>query len=66
MQLDTRFREIFGELIAQSGNLLAQGKTLHKWTKRQGQCLVVGKSFSEREKNLFAGLLSRDFLSSRA
>jgi len=26
----------------------------------------VGKSFSEREKNLFAGLLSRGFLSSRA
>jgi hypothetical protein len=34
--------------------------------RRQGQCLVQGKSFREREKNLLAGLLSRDFLSSRA
>ena len=32
----------------------------------QGQCLAMGMSFSEREKNLFAGHLFRDFLSSRA
>jgi hypothetical protein len=32
----------------------------------QGQCLATGMWFSEREKNLFAGLLFRDFLSSRA
>ena len=32
----------------------------------QGQCLAMGMWFSEREKNLFAGLLRRDFLSSRA
>src|SRR5271165_3535214 len=32
----------------------------------QGQCLAMGMWFSEREKNLFAGHLRRDFLSSRA
>jgi len=32
----------------------------------QGQCPVMGMSFSERTKNLFAGHLRRDFLSSRA
>ena len=32
----------------------------------QGQCLAMGMGFSEREKNLFAGHLRRDFLSSRA
>jgi len=32
----------------------------------QGQCLAMGMSFSERKKNLFAGHLRRDFLSSRA
>jgi len=32
----------------------------------QGQCPVMGMSFSERNKNLFAGHLRRDFLSSRA
>ena len=32
----------------------------------QGQCLAMGMSFSEKEKNLFAGHLRRDFLSSRA
>ncbi len=36
----------------------------HGWT--QGQCLAMGMWFSEREKNLFAGHLRRDFLSSRA
>jgi|SRR5271165_1270597 len=34
--------------------------------RRQGQCLAMGMWFSEREKNLFAGHLRRDFLSSRA
>jgi hypothetical protein len=32
----------------------------------QGQCLAMGMWFNEREKNLFAGHLFRDFLSSRA
>ena len=32
----------------------------------QGQCLAVGMSFSERKKNLFAGHLFSNFLSSRA
>jgi hypothetical protein len=32
----------------------------------QGQCLAMGMSFSEREKNLFAGHLFGDFLSWRA
>src|SRR5271165_1308372 len=32
----------------------------------QGQCPAMGMWFSEREKNLFAGHLRRDFLSSRA
>jgi hypothetical protein len=32
----------------------------------QGQCLAMGMWFSEKEKNLFAGHLRRDFLSSRA
>ena len=32
----------------------------------QGQCLAMCISFSERRKNLFAGHLFRDFLSSRA
>jgi hypothetical protein len=36
------------------------------WQKLQGQCLAMGMWFSEREKNLFAGHLRRDFLSSRA
>src|SRR5271167_3242063 len=35
-------------------------------SERQGQCLAMGMWFSEREKNLFAGHLRRDFLSSRA
>jgi len=34
--------------------------------EKQGQCLAMGMWFSEREKNLFAGHLGRDFLSSRA
>jgi len=33
---------------------------------QQGQCLAMGMWFSEREKNLFAEHLRRDFLSSRA
>jgi hypothetical protein len=32
----------------------------------QGQCLAMDMWFIEREKNLFAGHLRRDFLSSRA
>jgi hypothetical protein len=32
----------------------------------QGQCLAMGMWFNEREKNLFAGHLFRDFLSLRA
>ena len=32
----------------------------------QCQCLAMVMSFSERKKNLFAGHLRRDFLSSRA
>ena len=46
--------------------LVLIGNVAAEEARAQGQCLVVGKSFSEREKNLFAGLLSRDFLSSRA
>ena len=37
-----------------------------KFTSSQGQCLAVGMSFSERKKNLFAGHLFSNFLSSRA
>ena len=36
------------------------------FAEAQGQCLAVGMSFSERKKNLFAGHLFSNFLSSRA
>jgi hypothetical protein len=42
----------------------AKGRVLP--LSKQGQCLAMGMSFSEKEKNLFAGHLRRDFLSSRA
>jgi hypothetical protein len=38
----------------------------HNMAISQGQCLAMGMSFSEREKNLFAGHLFGDFLSWRA
>jgi len=53
--------------------LRIKDKVEYRWSfdteegrREQGQCLATGMSFNEREKNLFAGHLFRDFLSSRA
>ena len=46
------------------GRVTAVGSAVGKF--KQGQCLAMDMWFIEREKNLFAGHLRRDFLSSRA
>src|SRR5271165_363971 len=62
-QLKTAYTVYFNRRHQVVGHLF-QGR--FKSTVIQGQCLAMGMWFSEREKNLFAGHLRRDFLSSRA
>ena len=64
---DVRHQDILKvEFLGRHPRMLKAFQAASRGDLPQGQCLAMGMSFSEKEKNLFAGHLRRDFLSSRA